>query len=299
LSIERRLLRHHIISTTFVRITLLSTQEKAMKFACLGYFDESRWNDMSKGDQERMMEECFAFDDALIAGGHWVGGGQALQSADVAKTLRWQSGKLVVTDGPYAETKEQLGGLGVLEARDINEAIEIIAKHPALRYGSPFELRPIDEESPCGVRQRARNNGTQIFVNLPVRDLNRSMEFFTRIGFKLNPQFSDDTAACFVVSDQIYVRLLTDAKFREGTPHNVCDARHSTEVLVCLSQPTRAAVDDLVQKAIASGATTFAEPRDYGFMYQHGFQDPDGHIWELIAMETQNAPQPDEALLTP
>jgi hypothetical protein len=126
---------------------------------------------------------------------------------------------------------------------------------------------------------------TKIFVNLPVKDLKRSVGFFTSLGYTFNPQFTDETAACMIVSDDIYVMLLTRAKFKEFTPKTVCDATNSTEVLVCLSCESRNQVDDLVGKALAAGGTTHAQSKDYGFMYQHGFQDPDGHIWELIYME--------------
>lgn len=125
----------------------------------------------------------------------------------------------------------------------------------------------------------------KIFVNLPVKDLKRSVEFFTRLGYKFNPQFTDETAACMIVSEDIYVMLLTQAKFKEFTPKQICDATKSTEVLVCLSCESREQVNDMVGKAVAGGGTTHAKSKDYGFMYQHGFQDPDGHIWELIYME--------------
>lgn len=128
---------------------------------------------------------------------------------------------------------------------------------------------------------------TKIFVNLPVKDLRRSMAFFTGLGYTFNPRFTDETAACMVISDDIYAMLLTEAKFREFTPKPVCDASKSTEVLVCLSCESPAQVDDLVRRALAAGGTTYAEPKDYGFMYQHGYQDLDGHIWELVYMEAE------------
>ena len=126
---------------------------------------------------------------------------------------------------------------------------------------------------------------TKIFVNLPVKELKRSMDFFTKLGYKFNPQFTDETAACMIVSDDIYVMLLTHPKFKESTPKAICDAAKSTEVLVCLSCESRDNVNDMVRKAVTAGGTTYAESKDYGFMYQHGFQDLDGHIWELIYME--------------
>ena len=128
---------------------------------------------------------------------------------------------------------------------------------------------------------------TKIFVNLPVKDLRRSMAFFTGLGYTFNPRFTDETAACMVISDDIYAMLLTEAKFREFTPKPVRDASKSTEVLVCLSCESPAQVDDLVRRALAAGGATYAEPKDYGFMYQHGYQDLDGHIWELVYMEAE------------
>jgi len=126
---------------------------------------------------------------------------------------------------------------------------------------------------------------TKIFVNLPVRDLQRSVKFFRNLGFDFNAQFTDETAACMIVSGDIFVMLLTQAKFKEFTPKEICDSTKSTEVLVCLSLASRGKVDDMVRKAVAAGGTTYAEPKDHGFMYQYGFQDPDGHIWELIYMD--------------
>ncbi|MEG3900282.1 MULTISPECIES: VOC family protein [unclassified Microcoleus] len=126
---------------------------------------------------------------------------------------------------------------------------------------------------------------TKIFVNLPVKNLDRSVEFFTKLGFSFNAQFTDETATCMVVSEDIFVMLLTEAKFKEFTPNPICDATKSTEVLVCLSSQSREEVDKMIGKAVAAGGTTYNEPKDYGFMYSHGFQDLDGHIWEIMFME--------------
>ena len=125
----------------------------------------------------------------------------------------------------------------------------------------------------------------KIFVNLPVKDLKRSMDFFGRLGFSFNPQFTDETAACMVVSEDIYAMLLTHAKFKEFTPHPVADAMKATEVLVCLTCDSRAQVDETVAKATAAGARTFKDPMDYGFMYGQSFQDLDGHVWEWVWMD--------------
>jgi uncharacterized protein len=126
---------------------------------------------------------------------------------------------------------------------------------------------------------------TSIFVNLPVADLADSIAFLTRLGFTFNPQFTDETATCMIVADNIFVMLLTHAKFQGFTPQPICDAKASTEVLICLSRESRAQVDELVGKAVASGGTTYNDPQDHGFMYAHGFADLDGHIWELVYME--------------
>lgn len=126
---------------------------------------------------------------------------------------------------------------------------------------------------------------TKIFVNLPVKNLNQSIQFFTQLGYTFNPQFTDETATCMIVSEDIFVMLLTEDKFKMFTPKAICDATKSTEVLICLSCDSRADVDAMVHKAVAAGGSTYHEPQDHGFMYAHGYQDLDGHIWELMAME--------------
>lgn len=126
---------------------------------------------------------------------------------------------------------------------------------------------------------------SKIFVNLPVRDLNNSIGFFSKLGFSFNQQFTDETATCMVVTDDIFVMLLTEQKFKAFTPKEICDAKKFTEVLVALSLDSRAQVDEMVRKAVDAGGSTYNEPQDHGFMYAHGFQDLDGHIWELFYME--------------
>lgn len=130
-----------------------------------------------------------------------------------------------------------------------------------------------------------------IFINLPIKDLQRSIDFFNALGFTYNPQFSDDTGACFVISDVIHLMILTEEKFRTFSPHPISDARGVTEVLNALSCSSREEVDDLVSKAVAAGGNTYAEARDHGFMYGHGFQDPDGHVWEVFYMDMSALPQ--------
>jgi uncharacterized protein len=126
---------------------------------------------------------------------------------------------------------------------------------------------------------------TQIFVNLPVKDLNKSVDFFTKLGYEFNSQFTDENATCMIVSENIFVMLLVEKFFKTFTPKEICDTAKSAEVLVALSFESRAEVDAMVAKAIAAGGNTYKEPQDHGFMYQHGFQDLDGHIWEIFFME--------------
>lgn len=130
---------------------------------------------------------------------------------------------------------------------------------------------------------------SKIFVNLPVKDLKKSIEFFTKLGYTFNEQFTDETATSMIISDDIYVMLLTHPKFKMFTPNQICDTSKSHEVLVCLSLDSREAVDEMVRTAIDAGAKTYNEPQDHGFMYQHGFQDLDNHIWEYIWLDQGSA----------
>jgi predicted lactoylglutathione lyase len=132
---------------------------------------------------------------------------------------------------------------------------------------------------------------TKIFVNLPVRDLNKSKEFFGKLGFSFNPQFTDETAASMVISDDIYAMLLTHKKFKEFTKKEIADATKTTEVLIALSMDSRDEVNAFVDKALASGATKAREPADHGFMFERSFNDLDGHIWEIVYMDMNAFPQ--------
>jgi predicted lactoylglutathione lyase len=126
---------------------------------------------------------------------------------------------------------------------------------------------------------------TRIFVNLPVRDLERSKAFFAALGFGVDPRFTDATAACVVIGDAIFAMLLTHEKFTTFSPKPIADATRSAQVLLALTCPSRAAVDEMVAKAVGAGGSTYQEPQDHGFMYAHGFMDPDGHIWEPFWMD--------------
>jgi len=125
----------------------------------------------------------------------------------------------------------------------------------------------------------------KIFVNLPIKSMERSQAFFKALGFSFNPQFTNDQGACMVVSDDIFVMLLVEPFFQTFTKKPIADATKTTEVLVCLSCDSRAEVDSLVKKALAAGGTSPNPPQDHGFMYGHGFTDLDGHVWELAYMD--------------
>lgn len=127
----------------------------------------------------------------------------------------------------------------------------------------------------------------QIFVNLPVADLPRAIAFFTALGFSFDAEWTDDSATCMIVGNNIFAMLLTRERFQAFTPKPVADAAQGTEVLVCLALDHRAEVDDMVRRAAAAGGSIYGEPQDHGFMYGHGFQDPDGHLWEVIHLAPQ------------
>ena len=130
---------------------------------------------------------------------------------------------------------------------------------------------------------------TKIFVNLPVKDLNRSVGFFTKLGYKFNPQFTDENATCMIVGEDIFVMLLVETYFKTFTPKSIADAKSSTEVIVALSSDSRADVDRIAEAALAAGGRKFKEPVDQGFMYHRAFEDLDGHIWEHLWMNPAHA----------
>ena len=125
---------------------------------------------------------------------------------------------------------------------------------------------------------------SQIFVNLPVKDLNRAVDFYTALGYTFNPQFTDENATCMIVGENLFVMLLVEKFFRSFTSKDIVDTSRATEVLTCVSCESKAQVDALVAKARAAGAKVPREAQDHGFMYSHGYEDPDGHTWELVHM---------------
>jgi len=125
----------------------------------LGYYDKGKFDAMTETERNAMFDSCFDYDDHLRANGHWSGG-EALQPVETARTVRWKNGKVAITDGPYTETKEQIGGILVLEARDMNHAVQLVGQHPALTFGSIFDIRPVGDMSEIikASEQRRRQN---------------------------------------------------------------------------------------------------------------------------------------------
>jgi predicted lactoylglutathione lyase len=134
---------------------------------------------------------------------------------------------------------------------------------------------------------------TKIFVDLPAKDLNKTIEFFTKLGFKFNPQFTDENATCMIVGEDIFVMLLVEKFFKTFTKKEICDTSKNTEVIVALSVEGREKVDQMINKAIEAGGTESREPQDHGWMYGRSFEDINGHIWEIIYMD-ENALKNDE-----
>jgi uncharacterized protein len=131
----------------------------------------------------------------------------------------------------------------------------------------------------------AETHARNIFVNLPVRDLKKSIAFFSSLGFQFNPKFTNDAGACMIVSGDAYVMLLTETFFKTFTKRELCDTTRQTEGLIAMSCGSRAEVDDLVHRALAAGGTPAMDPLDHGFMYGWSFYDLDGHHWEVLWMD--------------
>lgn len=131
----------------------------------------------------------------------------------------------------------------------------------------------------------------QIFVNLPVKDLNRAMEFFTKLGFTFNPQFTDENAACMIIGENIFAMLLVEKFFKSFIKKEICDTTTHTEVLNALSVGSREEVDEMIGKALEAGGSEPREPQDHGWMYGRSFEDLDGHIWEVFFMNERARPK--------
>jgi len=133
--------------------------------------------------------------------------------------------------------------------------------------------------------------GTQMYVNLPVKDLKRSVDFFTALGFKFNSQFTDDKATCMIIGEDIYVMLLTEEFFKTFTKKDINNTSENNEVILCISADSKEKVDEYINRAVTAGGTTPMEKQDHGWMYSNGFQDPDGHLWEVMYMDINAMPK--------
>ena len=131
----------------------------------------------------------------------------------------------------------------------------------------------------------------QIFVNLPVKELSRSVEFFTKIGFTFNPQFTDENATCMVINDTIYAMLLVEKFFKSFIDKEIADTKANAAAIIALSVGSRAEVDELIEKALKAGGREYKELQDHGFMYGRDFEDLDGHLWEIFYMDMAAIPQ--------
>jgi len=132
---------------------------------------------------------------------------------------------------------------------------------------------------------------SKVFINLPVKNLNRSMEFFQNLGFLFNPQFTDEKAGCMIVSDSIFVMLLTDTYFQSFIDTEVCDTHRYTEVLIALDAGSVDDVKEFISRAESLGGRIYSQPKNHGFMYQHSFADLDGHKWEMAYVDISQFPQ--------
>jgi predicted lactoylglutathione lyase len=137
---------------------------------------------------------------------------------------------------------------------------------------------------------KLKKMATKVFINLPVKDLEKSISFFTKLGYSFNPQFTDEKAGCMIISEHIYVMLLQENYFKTFTKKKIADAKTTTEVLIALDTNSKEEVQQLVIKATELGGTTYTEAQDHGWMYQHSFADLDGHQWELMYMDMSKMP---------
>jgi predicted lactoylglutathione lyase len=259
---------------------------------------------------EQLLREMGQFNEELVKAGIMLAG-DGLHPSSRGKRVRFSGAKRTVIDGPFAETKELIAGYWLWRVKSMDEAVEWLKRCPnPHNEAGEVEIRPLFEAEDFGaeltpelreqedrLREQiasgppASSAPTNIFVNLPVKDLDRSVEFFTKLGYTFNAQFTDKNATCMVVGDRIYVMLLVEKYFKTFTPKPLAEAKNSTETIVALSAESREAVNRIVETALAAGARRYAEPKDHGFMYQWGFEDLDGHIWEYFWMDPAHVPQ--------
>ncbi|TDE26925.1 glyoxalase/bleomycin resistance/extradiol dioxygenase family protein [Flavobacterium ranwuense] len=132
---------------------------------------------------------------------------------------------------------------------------------------------------------------SKIFINLAVKDLKKSIDFFTTLGFSFNPQFTDEHATCMIIGENIFAMLVTEQRFKDFTKKEICNAHKNTEVLIALDVESREKVEEMVKNAVDAGGSIYMEPQDHGWMYGHSFADLDGHQWEIMHMDESAIPQ--------
>lgn len=249
-----------------------------------------------------LLTEMGKYNDELVKAGT-MKGGDGLHPSSKGARVRFAGKDRSVIDGPFPETKELVAGFWLWECKSLAEAIDWLKRCPnphceegevEIRqvfapedFGEAFtpELRAQEEQQIADMAGQQRFKSTQIFVNLPVKDLKRSIEFFKKLGYTFNAQFTSEDATCMLVGEKIFVMLLVEKMFQTFTPKKLVDAKSNTEALVALSLESRDEVNRVVETALAAGARRYAEPKDHGFMYQWGFEDLDGHIWEYFWMD--------------
>ena len=132
---------------------------------------------------------------------------------------------------------------------------------------------------------------SKIFINLAVKDLKKSIDFFTKLGFSFNPQFTDEQATCMIIGENIFAMLVTEQRFKDFTKKEICNAHKNTEVLIAIDADSREKVDEMVKTAVDAGGSIYMEPQDHGWMYGHSFADLDGHQWEIFYMDESAIPK--------
>lgn len=254
---------------------------------------------------EQLLREMGNYNEELVKAGVMLAG-EGLHPTSKGARVQFSGSKRTAIDGPFAETKELIAGYWLWECPSLAKAIEWAKKcphpHPgtdteieirqvfaAEDFGAEFtpELREQEERLLAGAAENAQKSAHEqkVFINLPVKDLNKSVEFFTKLGYTFNPQFTDENATCMIISDDIYAMLLVEKFFATFTPKKIADAKSTAEVAIALNCPSRTAVDEIVNKALAAGGKKYNEPQDHGFMYQWGFEDLDGHVWDYLWMD--------------
>ncbi len=254
---------------------------------------------------EQLLRDMGNFNEELVKAGVMLAG-EGLHPTSKGARIRFTDSKRTVINGPFAETKELVAGFWIWKCASLAEAIEWAKKCPnpmpetegvleirqifdLEEFGEEMtpELREQEERLQAGVAQNAQGAADErkVFINLPVKDLEKSKKFFGKLGYSFNPQFTDENAACMIISEDIYAMLLVEKFFATFTPKKIIDAKTSVESLTALNCKSRAAVNEIVEKALAAGGKKYNEPQDHGFMYQWGFEDLDGHIWEHFWMD--------------